>query len=270
MKQWTYLLSALLVLIACNDNAEKKITAADPEAQLKTAIGNYPDSALLKEKLVQFYRDNNNDSMAMATIDDAIKKDAAYDRWWDIKAQLYEAGNDTANSIRSWEKAAAIYPDPKYLLPLGYLYANLKNARAIIIADTLLNAYKPKYDKEALLIKGIYYNKSDKQKAIDFFDHALALSYTFMEAYREKAITLYELGKYDEAIKVLERATTVQSTYDEAWYWMGRCNEKLNKLNEAKENYQQAAEAAAKNNEEYPEAIEALDKLIAKLKTEHK
>ena len=56
-----------------------------------------------------------------------------------------------------------------------------------------------------------------------------------MEAYREKAIALYELDKYDEAIAVLHRALTVDVAYDEAYYWLGRCSQQQNKLKEAEE-----------------------------------
>jgi hypothetical protein len=35
----------------------------------------------------------------------------------------------------------------------------------------------------------------------------LALNYTFMEAYLEKAIALFDLGKYSNALEVLDKST---------------------------------------------------------------
>ncbi len=35
--------------------------------------------------------------------------------------------------------------------------------------------------------------------------------------------------KYEDAIKVLKRAVTIQNNFDEGYYWMGKCYEKLNK-----------------------------------------
>jgi tetratricopeptide (TPR) repeat protein len=61
-----------------------------------------------------------------------------------------------------------------------------------------------------------------------------------MFAYREKAIALYDQAKYEEALKVLERAVTIQNNFDEGYYWMGNCYKKLNKKEEAIQSYHTA------------------------------
>ena len=80
-----------------------------------------------------------------------------------------------------------------------------------------------------------------------------------MEAYREKAIALYDLGKYKEALAVLDKAVTLQNGFDEGYYYKGRCFEKLNKIPEAIEMY----ERALMYDKDYVEAKEALAKLGA-------
>ncbi|MEP6677342.1 MAG: tetratricopeptide repeat protein [Ferruginibacter sp.] len=268
MKLFLFFISTVCIFFSCSNNntdeaiSENPSVAANKEQQYKDLIKKYPDSQLLKERLVQYYRDNNNYDAAINETDAQIKKDSSNDRWWDIRATLFSENDDTANAILSWEKATSINPQPRYLLPLGYLYADRKNPKALFIAQLLMNSDSSKKNKEALLISGIYYSKSDKQKAISFYDQALGVSYTFMPAYREKAIALYDLAKYNDAIAVLQRALTVQSTYDEAYYWMGRCYEKLNRKDLAIESYQRAIDFSKEtSNTDYIEAIDALKKL---------
>ena len=81
-----------------------------------------------------------------------------------------------------------------------------------------------------------------------------------MFAYREKAIALYDQGKYQDALSVLKKATTLQNGFDEGYYWRGRCFEKLNKLADAMEDYR----TALLYNPGYAEAKDALARLEGK------
>jgi superkiller protein 3 len=80
-----------------------------------------------------------------------------------------------------------------------------------------------------------------------------------MFAYREKGIALYDMGKYEDAITVLDKAVTLQNSFDEGYYWLGRCLEKLNKPNDAIEEYK----TALMYTPDYVEAKEALERLKA-------
>jgi tetratricopeptide (TPR) repeat protein len=198
----------------------------------------------------------------MQETDAVLKKDSLNLRFLHIKAQLYYLAKDTPNSIKTYEKAIDIFPEPGDLMDLGTLYAATKNPKALELADALLLAKKANADKEALFLKGLYFNYTgDKQKAIIFFDDCLHLDYTFMFAYREKAIALYDLGKYNEALKVLNKATTLQNGFDEGYYWAGRCLEKLNRLSDAIDSYRMALQVAANNDDDNMEAREALARL---------
>jgi tetratricopeptide (TPR) repeat protein len=227
------------------------------EKELREKIAAYPDSLLLKEKLIQYFRDNSNYGQAVAEADYALKKDGNNERLWYMKATLLSENDDTLPAIKAWEKAIAINPNPEYLLSVGTLYAFTKNPAALSVADSLMlpgvNA-----TNQALFIKGLYYNSTgDKIKAVQFFDKCIAMDYTNTLAYREKAIAEYDLGKYNNALKTLQLALTVKKTYDEAYYWMGRCFEKLGKKEEAIDNYKQAMVLSP----DYAEAKDALAKL---------
>ena len=51
---------------------------------------------------------------------------------------------------------------------------------------------------------------------------------------------LKTMGKYEDALKVLDRAVTLQNNFDEGYYWMGNCYKRLNKKEEAIQSYHTA------------------------------
>ncbi len=258
----------LVPFIACNNPGHKNEngeTAAAPasarEKILKDSILKFPGSILLKEQLVQFYRDNENLDKAIATADEALLKDSVNDRLWEIKATLHFENDDTLDAIKAFETALQIKPEPRYIILLGSLYAQTKNSKALDMADFLLQAKIAGTEKEAFFIKGLYYNYTgEKIKAISFFDKCLNLDYNYMLAYREKGIALYDMGKYEDAVTVLDKAVTVQTKFDEGYYWLGRCLEKLNKPAEAIEEYK----TALMYSPDYIEAKEGLTRLGVK------
>lgn len=262
MKYLLYITIALMV--ACNDNEKAAEPVSDIPAKEKELTGlveKYPDSSLLVEELTQYYRENGDYTSAISTIAKALKKDSSNARFWDIKGTLHIENADTLLSLQALERSVDLNPQPDVIISLGILYAQTKNPNALVMADGLILADKAKAEKEALFIKGLYYSSTgDKNKAIALFDQCLALNYSFMEAYREKAIALYDLGKYKEAINVLEKATTLQNNFDEGYYFMGRCYEKLKDIPKAIEAYQ----TALMYDPNYIEAKDALGKLGVK------
>lgn len=259
-----FFLLFLISVMSCNNSEQKVTDAAAPvskEKELQDAISKFPDSILLREQLVQYYRDSGSYENALAATDEAIKKDSLNARLWDMKATLYFENEDTLNAIGAFEKAVRILPAPEYLMSLGTLYAQTKNARALAVSDLLAKVENGKTVKESIFIRGLYFSYAgEKAKAISFFDQCLATDYSFMPGYLEKAIALYDLGKYEESVKVLDKAVTLQNNFDEGYYWRGRCLEKLNKPAEAIEEYR----TALMYSPDYSEAKEALARLNAK------
>ncbi len=227
-------------------------------AAVKQSIQEYPDSTILKERLIEAYRNAGNYDSAIAVADRELAKDSGSAYLWNIKATLYFENNDTLKAINSLENAIEIYPLPEYLVALGTVYAEIRNKKALLIADKLLQDNKVKSGKDAYFIKGLYYNyTNDPQKAIVNLDSCIYLDFTYMYAYREKAIALYNQAKYKDALKVLKRAVTLQNNFDEGYFWMGQCYEKLNQKDDAIESYQNAL----LYDKNYAEAREALVRL---------
>ncbi len=249
-----------MIMVSCNNNDEVKQKPQPPNSKegLKNLIRQYPDSLMLVQNLIEAYRNDASYDSAIALTDDEIKKDNGNAYLWNMKATLQFENDDTLNAIKSLENAVKIYPMPEYLIALGTIYAEVKNIKSLIIADGLLKVNKAKSGKDAFFVKGLYYNyTNDKKKAINFFDSSIHLSFTYMYAYREKAIALYDLGKYDEALQTLKRAVTIQNNFEEGYYWMGKCYEKLQQPDDAIQSYQNAL----LYDKNFIEAREALDKL---------
>ena len=265
----------ILVLLACTaawilpgcsdpDTSNTTSTTVDTpagEQAMLDAIAKYPDSLLLTENLLQYYREAGNYDKAIAEINKKVAKDSLNPRVWDIKATLHLEDGDTTKAIDAFAHAVAIYPDPQYIIALGTLFAGRKDPKALVMADALIAGDKAMADKEAFFIKGLYYsNIQQYEKAIPFFDKSLTLSYTFMPAYTEKALALSALNRNQEALAVMDKALTVQNNFDEGYYYRGRILEKLGRTQEAIESYQTAMAYTS----DYTEARDALSRLGAK------
>lgn len=249
------------LFISCNntDNTNNKpLLPANSKQALRNSVKEYPDSLLLVQNLIEAYSDDGEYDSALALTDIQIRKDSGNAYLWNMKATLLFENSDTIQAIQALEHASNIYPLPEYLVALGTVYAEVKNPKSLLIANELLKANKVKSGKDAMFIKGLYYSYiNDKKKAIGYFDSSLQMDYTYMFSYREKAIALYDLGKYEEALQVLKRAVTIQNNFDEGYYWLGKCYEKLNRKDDAIQSYQ----TALLYDKDFTEAKEALNKL---------
>ncbi len=258
------LLALLIFAAACKGKTDKPSHTADKsmEQQQLEKINQFPDSVLLKENLLQYYREQNQYSKAINYIDTQIARDTANAHFYDIKGILLLETGDSSGAIKAYEKAIDIYPDPIYVIALATLYAQTHNPLALEMADALLYADKANANRHAYFIKGLYYSYNKQSaKAIPFFDKCLAISYTDMDAYLEKSIALYDLEKYKESLTVLNKAIALQNNFDAAYYYKGRTLEKLNINLEAIEAYR----LALMYDPQYTEAQEALARLTAKV-----
>lgn len=258
------ILVLLMMIISCNNKDHKKQngkTDFSREVILKDSIAKFPGLLLPKEALIQLYRDSAEYDKAIAAVNEALLTDSLSDRLWDIKATLHFENEDTLPAIQCFERALRLNPSPRYLILLGSLYAQNKNNRALMIADALAKTKMPETEKEAFFITGLYYNYAgNNTAAIAALDKCLKLDDRHMFAYREKAIAFYDLGKYEDALNVVNKAVNLQNNFDEGYYWMGRCLEKLNNPKDAIEAYT----TALLYTPDYVEAKEALARLKTK------
>jgi tetratricopeptide (TPR) repeat protein len=231
------------------------------EMAQKKSIQQFPDSVLLVEELLQWYRTNNRYSDAIQMTDSLISSNNKNKIYHHILGILYYEINDTANAINQFENAISFSPQISDWLSLGSLYAGKKDPKSFEVAGEIEKTDHPKYTKEACFIRGTYYESAgDFKRAISSFDSCINIEFSFMEAYREKAICLIQLNKYGDAIKVLDRAVTLNNRFAEGYYWKGVCFEKTNETDLAIASYQNAI----LYDNTYTEAEDALKRLTEK------
>lgn len=252
---------ALLFLFSCNHKDLKSTTKAEtknPEDSISKLIDKYPDSQLLKENIIQMYRENEDYKNAILKIDNFLKKDSTNGRLWNIKAVLHFENGDTLKSIESFEKELIYLSSPTDSISLASLYAETKNFKAINITNQLKKNYPSKYNKETEFIEGLYdYYNNNFLNAIAHYENCIIIDYTFMEAYREKAICLINMNKFKEAITTLNKAVILKNNFDEGHYYLGICYEKIKNIEMAKQSYRKALLYSP----DYIEAEQALEKL---------
>jgi tetratricopeptide (TPR) repeat protein len=221
-------------------------------------INLYPDSALLKESLIQLYRDSLDYEAALFYSDSLVKVDAENPRWWHIKGTLHFELHDTVSAIKSFSKAYMLNPNPIDGIYWARIMAFQSDANCVILCNELLQKFGKDIEKETYLIKGDYYNSiKNYDSAFLNYDSSMSASYTFMEAYLQKARLLMQLEKFDAAIAVLKKATIVQNNYDDGFYYLGKCYEKTKDTNAAIESYNRTLLI----NPDYTEALSAIDSL---------
>jgi len=260
--KYIFQITFTVLLFAFNSKKEEAEKANNvietKENALKEATKKYPDSITLIQNLAAYYLDMQNYDAALNTINNAIAKDSNNAELLDNESIIFAQKGDTLNAIKSLEKAVDKLAAPQYIISLGALYAQSKNPQALAMADALLFANKAGAEKEAYFIKGLYHSyNNEKEKAISFFDKCISINYTFMDAYLEKGIALYDLKKYSEAATVLQKAVMLQNNYDKGYYYLGRCFEKLNNKEDAIEAYKMALVY----DPNYEEAQDALARL---------
>lgn len=230
----------IIFLFGCTSQEDQTTPpTVNTEQELVNKVASYPDSTIFLENLTQYYRDSDQYEKAIQAVNEALKRDSTVPAYWHIKGVLHYENDDTTQAIIALEKSTRLSKDLSDMLLLAKLYAETKNPAAVTLSNALIQ--QNTFLKEALYIKGIYFRSiGDDEKAMLFFNEAIASSYTFVQAYLEKAKILYKQENYMEALQVLDKAVKVQSNFAEGYYYMGRCFEKLERKEDAIESYQTA------------------------------
>jgi len=209
---------------------------------LQDALKMLPQSIPLHINLIQAYADGQKNDQALAICDKVLQQHADQVAVLMMKSDLLEQKNDTTGSVRALEQAYRFAPSNEDLCyNLAFKFAQGKNAKALVLCDSLLHNDTIEKKAEPWYFKGIYYNNlNDRAKALECFNKAIQSDYSFLDAYMDKGQLLYDQKKYAEAINVFQLALKVSATFAGAYYWLGKCQEALGKKEDARLNYQRA------------------------------
>lgn len=223
-------------------------------------VQNFPGNQLILRNLLMSYFDEGDYKNALVVNDHALSYDSASSGNWYNRARIKDALGDQASATHALERAYVLDSDNATIAyDLANRYAEAGNPATISLCNHIISAEPHNQKKpDPITIMGIYYeNTGDKAKALACFDEAIAIDYTFLEAYLEKGILLYKQKNYTEALKVFELSTNIDNTFADGYFWMGRCQERQNQIQEARLNY----ERAIAFDKHFTEAREALAQL---------
>ncbi|HLK30576.1 MAG TPA: tetratricopeptide repeat protein [Puia sp.] len=228
---------------------------------LQSCIQKFPDENGFKRLLGEAYIQSGKSKQAIELYDSVLKNDSLNFEAWFERGRLLAQAKDTTGAIASLQMAYSIQPVNTYALELAHLFAEIKNQNAIVICDKVLENDSTHELIDPFFIKGIYYsNIKEYETATVQFDSCIRRDWKFTEAYIEKGIAMYKQKNFDAALNTFRMAATVTNTDPDAYYWIGRCYEAVNKMHEAGEYYQRAVELD-KDFNEAKEALKRVDKL---------
>jgi tetratricopeptide (TPR) repeat protein len=209
---------------------------------LQTALRELPESVPLHITLIQAYAEDKKPSEALAVCNTVLEKHPDQVGVLMMRSDLLEQKGDTASSIRSLQQAYAFAPfNIDLCYNLAFKLAESRDPKVLTLCDSLLHHDTVEKKAEPYYFKGVYYsNIDDDAKALDNFNKAILVDYNFLDAYMNKGEILYDEKKYADAAKVFQLALKVSSTYADAYYWLGKCQEAMGQKEEAKLNYQRA------------------------------
>lgn len=235
-----------ILLFACQQK-EKTATNQEPvipaaAQKLYDEIAIYPDSTALRIELVNTLDSIGALNLALAQMDSLIVRDSVNYGIWFHKAQLSEKAGDTIMALRSYDKAARIYPSPDALLSMANLYAEKKDNKAIILSDQVEQLRLGRdYLAHCSFIKGVYYARTGELvKALTSLDRCIGNDYQYMEAYMEKGFIYYDTQQPDKALAIFKQAIEIRPTYADAFYWLGKTYEQKGSKENAIKEYQRA------------------------------
>ena len=172
---------------------------------------------------------------SLALILDLLSKDSLNPELWKLQYQLFMERKDTVKAIRSLRRYTYLLPeDGNGWLEMAQIMANQENPDVLIITDSLSKVPDEMIRARASYIRGLYFtNTQDDQKALAAFENTILINYTFIDAYIEKGIILYNAKKYEQALKTFQQAFKIVNNNAELYYWIGKSYEGLGNAAEA-------------------------------------
>jgi tetratricopeptide (TPR) repeat protein len=265
-------------VLSQNDTARAQILAdratalyaSDDSAQVKTAVA----FAVLGKAAEDAQKTQDKDAVeqlkplvetAIGNAQDVVRFDARSFRNWLFLANAYEqvsgiVGQDALKSAHTaYDEAQKRSPNSP-LVPL--LRARLQFAEKDVdgarksIADAL--ALKQNYTDAYFLLSQIEIQEGNGPEAIQSTQSAILLAPNNPGLRFQLGFLLYASGDYENAVRVLETAVTLNADYANALYFLGLSYDRLGKTDEAKTAFAKVL-ALNPTNEEVKAIVAGLD-----------
>lgn len=237
-----------MLLLACNEGGKGtkpadslSVNPKQEPLQLPEPSADMPDSS--REQLIEQLASREQFAKAIEQIDILLQKNPANPAWLYMKADALEKTADTAGAINLYQEAinaAGLFVEAE--MRLANLYAETGNPKALEVINGLLKQPSAlRLRSDLLMIRGIYYTKiKDRNKALATYNQIIKEDYSYLDAYLEKGLVYYDNNQFEEARNVFQLSTSIKNSFADGYYWMARCEEKLNQKDAALNNYKRA------------------------------
>ncbi len=222
-----------LILASCQSPADTSVPPSYT-ARLEELVDQYPDSLLLREQLIQCYRDSGQLTEALRVTDECLRGDSLQVRFWHIRGVLAYEGGDTTAAEQAFRTALQLGGQPAEAIYLARLLAEEGRAESLAICDSLdRSGYR--LPQETWLVRAVFHDvKGATDSALRCLDRSIASQLTYTEGYELKADILASLKRFSEALAVLRQATTLQNQYLEGYRQMGEIYEQMDQDDSAR------------------------------------
>ncbi len=207
-------------------------------------VKKHPDSLRLYQNLIDTLANRKRFIDAANWADAALERDQQNSvAWLLVKGDLLRMAKDYDGAIEAYRQYLKFFPnDQQILLNLANTLAEKGDPRTLGICKQIVEMYPtPEIKVNIAFIKGVFYNISGLYSAARAnLDTAIAGRYTFIEAWMERGYSFYDQKLYQEAEANYNQLVQIDASDAEAWYWLAKSQEALNKKTEAIRNYQRA------------------------------
>lgn len=227
---------------------------------LEKAAAKFPDNLHTLLKLSEFYLIVRQHSQALATIDKVLRRDPQNPEGFFMTGRVALDMGDTTRAIKALEKASQLdASNADAWMFLGKIMTNRNDPVAIQYFDNALRLDST--NLEAREFKGVLYKRRGEfDKAFAVYRDIIARNPDYANAYFDMGVIYLELDSLQKAYDNFNIAVQVDQLFVKAYYYRGQTSELQGNTDAAKQDYLQASQMSPN----WPEPKAALEKLSGK------
>ena len=208
---------------------------------------------------VSYFNNLHDNDKALENYLLAIKANPAFAMAYYNTGLLKNKTGNNEEAAQYFEKAIELNSDYKesYL----QLSTSYKSLYKYDLSAAILEEYIQRFGDDARVYNRIgvnYYNLGNDLKAIDYYNKAIAIDTTFVDAYYNLGLSYKRLGQVQQAIQYFEKVLELNATDYEALYSLGE----LYELQDEKATAENKYRAAIRIKPDYKDAITKLEALL--------
>lgn len=227
---------------------------------LKLAAERFPNRLTTLLKLSEFQLIVRKHADALATLDKVLQRDPQNAEAFYMAGRVALDKGDTTNAIASLQRSVKINADnADAWFFLGRIFSNRNNPVAVQFYDNALRVDSTYL--EAQEFKAVFYKRrGDFAKAFTIYRDLLLRDPDYANAYFDMGAIYLEQDSFSKAYDNFNIATKVDPIFVKAYFYRGVASEKMGNLDAALADYKQASGMSP----EYVEAQEAKARLEKK------